>query len=50
MTYASSGGPDQTAPIQSDQGLHCLTFYQVVCETNKKQNSGPSCSKLMMYH
>ena len=35
MAYANGADPDQTAPEgKSDQGLHCLHFNQVFCETN----------------
>ena len=27
MTYTNSADPDQTAPEQSDQCLHCLPFH-----------------------
>ena len=29
MAYANSADPDQTAPEQSDQDLHCLPFHEV---------------------
>ena len=42
LVYANSADPDQTAPEgtlirlllkESDQGLHCLPFNQMLCET-----------------
>ena len=27
VAYANSADPDQTAPEQSDGGLHCLPFH-----------------------